>query len=768
MTHRRAAPAAFASIIALSAAAVAGGQDAQLPILNEVQRLRAEVSKLRGIEWQAEVRVGVKTPDQIRAMVLGEFETEAPAEEMLAQEKVIKAFGLIPRDFDLRAKTVDFLAEHIAGYYDHEKKELFVVDSAGAKGGPAGGAGEMERRLMEEVAMAHELHHALQDQNYDLNRWFEVLDGQDDRIQGFKSLVEGEAQIVGMRFLFKKMGNPDMDIAQFNRMQDMMMGMSPEGKELQKIPPFILENMMFPYTQGAEFVQAMQKKHGWARIGQAFDDPPMSTEQILHPDKYLGATRDEPVELALPGGFARALGKGTKELYENTLGEFNLQLLLRAHGASKGDAARAAAGWDGDRFAGLETADERVVVIWLSTWDSEAEATEFEAAYRKALKGSGHLERRGTEVLWVTGATGEELPKLVRKAFAAVKVEEKLAPLPGMFGRPPRSDFTNEPAPAGSDTQGASKPGATKPTSPEAAPSALESSLARFDDLGVTLAPPAGFTITPEPVPQVQSMGGQHLEAAGGVHARLVRLPVPGPAAADQILTLVKQEQKDAKISSPVDGTTLGRPSKTFSVTGTIPGQQVQTTTRVTVLDLGPDALAVGVTLPSSAGTGEQQLAAVLAGLWVDGVRTPNVAQVTWGEVSLDVLEGFLGRAGQGPIRGTFERPDGAKVQVVVVDAADSLEDGARALEAQLPLVLADYTRRAGGFVVRGGLKAHELEFDAAGRRVRQLTLVRDGKRISVACSASAAKFEACLPAFGRALASVRLEGAARPERKAY
>lgn len=765
-THRRAAPAAFASIIALSAAAVAGGQDGQLPILNEVQRLRGEVSKLRGIEWQAEVRVGVKTPDQIRTMVLGEFETEAPAEEMLAQEKVIKAFGLIPRDFDLRARTVDFLAEHIAGYYDHEKKELFVVDSAGAKGGPAGGAGEMERRLMEEVAMAHELHHALQDQNYDLNRWFEVLDGQDDRIQGFKSLVEGEAQIVGMRFLFKKMGNPDMDIAQFNRMQDMMMGMSPEGKELQKIPPFILENMMFPYTQGAEFVQAMQKKHGWARIGQAFDDPPMSTEQVLHPDKYLGATRDEPVELALPGGFARTLGKGTKELYENTLGEFNLQLLLRAHGASKGDAARAAAGWDGDRFAGLETADGRVVLIWLSTWDSEAEATEWEAAYKKALKGKGYLERRGTEVLLVDGANTDELPKLVRKAFAAVKVEERLAPLPGMFGRPPRSDFTNEPAPAGADTQGASKPAAGS-TAPAAA-TALETGLARFDELGVTLAPPAGFTITPEPVPQVQSMGGQHLEASGGVHARLVRLPVPGPAAADQILALVKQEQKDARISAPVDGTTLGRPSRTFSVTGTIPGQQVQTTTRVTVLDLGPDALAVGVTLPTSAGSGEQQLAAVLGGLWVDGVATPNAARQTCGEVSLDALDGFQAKAGQGPIRGTFERQDGAKVQVVVVDAADSLEDGARALEAQLPLVLADYTRRAGGLVVRGGLKAHELEFDAAGRRVRQLTVVRDGKRISVACSAPAGKFEACLPVFGRALASLRLEGAAKPERKAY
>ncbi len=339
---RRLAALSFAALAAASMSTVTA-QDAasqEHPAVKAVARIRAEVARMRGLQYQADVKVGVKSPAEIRTMVLGDFEKEAPAEDMAKQEKVYKQLGLIPPEYDLRARMIDFLSEQIGGYYDPEKKELFLVDQT--QGGAAQVPGAQE--AMDEMVMAHELHHALQDQNYDLSRWMELLSSHDDRIQGYKSLVEGEAQLVGMTYLFKKMGRGDVDIAAFNRMQDMAMRFSPEAQKMRDVPPYLLENMMFPYTQGAEFVQAMQRKLGWERIGQAFNDPPMSTEQVLHPEKFLGAERDEPTELMLPG-FEAVLGKDAEELHENTLGEFNVTLLLRARGASKAVAAKAAAGW---------------------------------------------------------------------------------------------------------------------------------------------------------------------------------------------------------------------------------------------------------------------------------------------------------------------------------------------------------------------------------------------------------------------------------------
>jgi hypothetical protein len=732
---------------ALLVAPVARAQEKQNPAIAAAERIRADVAKMRGLEYQAPVKVGVKTPAEIRAMIMESFEKEASAEDMAKEEKVYKAFGLIPRDYDLRARLIDFLSEQIGGYYDNEKKELFLVDMTKGDGMKLP---QQAQGMMDEMVMAHELHHALQDQNFDLTRWFELLDGHDDRIQGYKSLVEGEAQLVGMSFFFKKMGMGNMGLKAFNRLQEQAMAMpSPESAKMRAIPPFLLENMMFPYTQGAEFVEEMQKVHGWARIGAAFADPPESTEQVLHPEKFFGAQRDVPTELRLPVGLKSVLGEQVKELYTNVLGEFNVTVLLRALGLTKAQAAKGGAGWDGDRYAGFETKDGRVVLVWLSTWDGEEEAKEFEGLYGQALAKAGkqvHLERRGADVL----------PKLVRRGFAALKVEEKYSPMAGVTARPPREDFTGEAPKAGSVAAPAGPAG-----------------LLRVEIAGATLAPPPGFTPKDEPIGSLQGMTALYLEGPDGAQARLMRMPVPVGPAAEQILGLVKGEVKDAKLEPVVDGLTLGRKSKAFGFEGTVPGGKEKGAARVVVLDLGADSLVVGVATPKGGAAAEESLVRLLQGLWLDGVAGAKAGLVTLGaapaQVVLEELDGFTALPGKGPILGTFEHPQGGKIQVVVTDASNSLEEGARLLQAQLPVLLEDYAPRAAGVVTRAGGPVHELEFTAGGRRTRQLTFDRNGKRITVACSAPLGAFDALQPAFGRALASVRAEVQAKqPERKAY
>lgn len=745
----RASVAALVVTLFGAAATRSTAQDApvQHPAVLAAQRIRTEVAKMRGLEYQAEVKVGVKTPAQLKAMVLEDFETEAPAEEVSKQEKVFKLLGLLPQDYDLRARLIEFLSEQIGGYYDPEKKELFLIDQSADGGAQVPGA----QAAMDEMVMAHELHHALQDQNFDLTRWFELLSSHDDRIQGYKSLVEGEAQLVGMQYLFGKMGRGDVDIAGFNRMQEMALRMSPEGAKMRAIPPFLLENLMFPYTQGAEFVQKMQRERGWARIGQAFNDPPSSTEQVLHPEKFYGDQRDEPMELMLPA-FESAFGDDAgevKELYENTLGEFNVVLLLRALGANKAVAAKAAAGWDGDRFKGFETQDGRVVLVWLTTWDSEAEAQEFEAAYKKALGATAlrHLERRGSEVLLVGGANEQERPALVRKAFAAIKYEPRFVPLPGLTAPPSREDFT---APGAAAAEPAAPTGPTGPNG---------SRLYHFDSIGATLRAPEGFSVTDDPVGQLHQMGSVHLEGPEGARARLLLLPIPMQNADEQLQALITQGVPDAEVRSKERTRAFGREALWIDFVGTLPRETARSWCRVLVLDLGPDSLAIGASAPDGQGDPQKVIESLMQTLWVDGAARPGAAVTTIDAASFEAPEGFVAaraRAGQAVVC-SLEHPSGAKVQVVRGAMQTSLADSTRALEAQLPLVLDDFQVRASGVVTRRDVPVHEMDFTAAGRRTRQLTLDAAGERWTVTCSAPADRFGEHLAAFGRVLASFKV-----------
>lgn len=509
--------------LALSAALapVALAQDDR-PVFKAVERIRGEIAQKRGLTFQARVPVGLKTPDEIRTMMMSEFEKEAPVEKFQKEEKVVKAFGLIPRDYDLRAKLIEFMAENIGGYYDPEAKELFLVDMS--QNPQMQGAQGMQGN-MEEMVMAHELHHALQDQNFDLQRWMNLLEDEDDRLQAYKSLVEGEAQLVGMTHMFKR----EVDLAQMNRMQEAMLQFAPEGKKLRETPAFLVENMMFPYTQGAEFVQQMQKKHGWERITAAFRDPPTSTEQILHPEKFLGAERDEPVEVLL-SGIAGPLGKGAEELDTGTMGEFNVSLLLRALGVSKKDSAKAAAGWDGDAYAGFQTKDGRVVVVWLTTWDSADEAAEFEKLYGGALQKQGrtdHVERRGSEVLWIHGASPAELPLLVRRGFAAVKATISFQPLPGFVERPSADEFG---APAAGQS---STPAPASPSSPVAPAPAADWVTGKWEpkDLRTVQGPGASVSFAwPEGFTQGQAAGRVlcNLDGPNGARVQVVAAPATG------------------------------------------------------------------------------------------------------------------------------------------------------------------------------------------------------------------------------------------------
>ncbi len=408
--------------------------------------------RLRKIPFKHEVKRDVTKRDQLKAMLIKEFEEDQTPEEFYANEMAMKAFGLIPRSLDLKALMVQVYSEEIAAFYDPKTETMHLIEEPESKTkekptllerlfGKHEGFDKDENKTV----IAHELTHALADQHYDLERLQDDAKHDDDRALAVSALIEGEATLAMMGA-----GMDDWDGSKIVQMPaaDLDRGlslMSPflsiigGGKTMRTAPPIVAESMIFPYLRGMVFCATLANRGGWKSVDEAYRRPPVSTEQIIHPEKYL-AKLDLPMILDLG---KLTPGAPWKELGRNVLGELQTSVLLGRSGA------KAAAGWDGDRYAVFETPEKKLGLVWLSTWDSEADAREFAESYtRYQTRRMGKtafqperipdslwrctdnvcrvVERRGSDVAVVEGFPPAATESLLESAFKATRSEFRL------------------------------------------------------------------------------------------------------------------------------------------------------------------------------------------------------------------------------------------------------------------------------------------------------------------------------------------------------
>ena len=298
----------------------------------------------------------------------------------------------------------------VAAYYDPEASEFRILLS------------DAPMSMLAPV-YAHELYHGLQDQYWDLDAY--MLDGiasglNDDELLARQAVVEGEATYIMTLWTLEKLsGRPPsrftVSLAVWS--QSMLSAASSEsllassaatlGADMQasiaamdEIPPFLLETMFAAYFKGMAFVHALAGQ-GWDAVAALYTDPPRSSEQILHPEKYL--RRDDPVSISLPDLATEPVLAGWTVLDSNVIGELQWRLIFQEYGFGL-QAAALAAGWDGDRYAVLER-DGATLLLLLTAWDSTAEAEEFATAYT-AMLGEKH---RGRELPWQVEVRGAEV-----------------------------------------------------------------------------------------------------------------------------------------------------------------------------------------------------------------------------------------------------------------------------------------------------------------------------------------------------------------------
>jgi hypothetical protein len=336
------------------------------PFGDRVAEYAPKIEKALGVTFKTPPKVEVRTRDQVRQFLLERLNEPVVQNELRGQTATYRVLGLIHDTLDLQKFFVPLLTEQIIGYYDPKTKVLYVV-----QGAPEEYVG---------LTIMHELVHALQDQYVNLDSIQHVV-GNDDVQAAAQAVIEGQAtyQTAAM------MVGPANIAAALPSGWETIRASIRDAQASQPVfsaaPMVIQESLLFPYINGADFIRRYQLR----RTGPfAFDSMPVSTEQVLHDTAYFATPPERPTTVVLP----TVAGK----IYENTMGEFGTRLFLFRHlrlrgdtsNASIRDAATAAAGWGGDRFATVRTAAGDGIA-WVSVWDTPVDAAQFVSALDQAL-----------------------------------------------------------------------------------------------------------------------------------------------------------------------------------------------------------------------------------------------------------------------------------------------------------------------------------------------------------------------------------------------
>ena len=322
------------------------------------EQIEKDVAVIRALPFKKPVEFEALDHAGIRKVVAGKMSEQYTDQEIQDMADGYSALGLLPPHFPLKQTYVNLLGEQIAAFYDQHQHKLFMFEDA-----------DLENS-QNRVILAHELTHALQDQNFGLLSMALEVKNDDDRAEAASALIEGDATLVMSEYMTRDLSAKTfLDTVTYSATQSM--------EEIRKAPRYLRELLVFPYLKGEKFCADVYAEGGYAALSDVYKRPPTSTAQILHPEKYFA--HEEPVEIKFPD----TLLEGKKPFADNTLGEIGCRILLSQY-LDEVTAENVAAGWRGDRYLvyGNGTGDVSYLV-WKTVWNSPKAATDASDAISK-------------------------------------------------------------------------------------------------------------------------------------------------------------------------------------------------------------------------------------------------------------------------------------------------------------------------------------------------------------------------------------------------
>ena len=325
-----------------------------------IATVEQQVEAVRNLKYTSHVAVQPLTQAQIDRRLTKNFDKTYPVDFYARRSETWGTIGVIPPGTSIRDALLAFQTGQVVGFYNPANKKLVYI-------------GDTQLSLNERFILAHELTHAIDDQHFGLSRLDTIVARCDDEaFTAALGAVEGSAQFFATQVIMRFPS-------------DAPQGGS-GGGSLQGVPPFISQLELWPYTVGMAFIQRLDQQGGTALVNKALTTFPVSTEQIIHPERWPNDV-PQPVDITDLGPL---LGDGWKDLDVMTVGEIWLQLLLALRLDSNA-AARASTGWDGGIYRAWTDGSHPAVVL-RTMWDTTGDAQEFADAMRRWIgNGTGFV-----------------------------------------------------------------------------------------------------------------------------------------------------------------------------------------------------------------------------------------------------------------------------------------------------------------------------------------------------------------------------------------
>jgi hypothetical protein len=341
-------------------AASPGVASSQVAIARRVEQLGREIGTIRELPKQQEVPLSFLDADAVASYLRQLRDEPGRRDDVARQQELLAALDLLPEPDEGVRSTVHARARRIVAFYDGLEDQIFL--------GPMGVEGDGP-----DFSLVHQYVHALVDQHFDL---LALAAGapSGDAARARDALVEGDATAVLAMWRYGGLDQVDLD-----KLSEHLVDAEVTDYEGFPTSRAMANLFLFPYRDGALFVSALLQTGWWPAVNSAYLDPPVSTEQILHPEKYIDTPRDLPLTVALPD-LSEEL-EDWRRVGEGVLGELVLRAHLDHYLPDTDEANAAAAGWDGDLASVWQDPDQRRVLVMRIAWDGPGEAAEFKQSY---------------------------------------------------------------------------------------------------------------------------------------------------------------------------------------------------------------------------------------------------------------------------------------------------------------------------------------------------------------------------------------------------
>ena len=354
-------------------------------LFHTVDEILAFDSKQTGLPIKREVKRKLTSRDEVVSYLTKHLNDE-DTQRLRRSELVLKKFGLLPQDFNLETFLVALLREEVAWYYDPKTKTVNLLDWV-----------PMEEQ---EPVMAHELTHALQDQDVNLQKWMKrgekdlaeikkdptPADIENDEMDNAREAVlEGQAQAMMFQYAIAPTGHsittsPELVAA----MEEETLTGTPSTKVFNDAPIFLKESMTFPYSYGMGFViKVLQKGGKNSAFAGILANPPHTTRQIMQPETYLAGEKIEPLPVA---DFKHDF-KDYQKFDIGAMGEFDVAVLIEQY-AGKKISRQMYPEWRGGYYYAAKSKtnpSSPLALFYVSRWSSPITAAQFAGIYAHSL-----------------------------------------------------------------------------------------------------------------------------------------------------------------------------------------------------------------------------------------------------------------------------------------------------------------------------------------------------------------------------------------------